>query len=165
MGGDPGSFLSLKHSCKQSETHVTLSLASGSHAGRFVASPCNRSKEEHTSCPQSLASCCNVALGLSGKSSLNLWLAAAQSWQGRPLGRFLPWSLPQAPTFPLPAHLLRLQHVPVTHPCPTPTLERSSSPLRVGHFPHSLEYSSAFSCLLPWTLTVVQQTVMLTQGH
>lgn len=84
--------------------------------GRLVSGHFLQLLQEQTSCPQSPASCRKVALSLSGKNTLTLWQAVAQSSKDAStvedalLGRFLFRSLPQARAFPLPASVLWLQH-------------------------------------------------------
>lgn len=102
-----------------------------------------------TSCPQSPASCCELAHSLSGKGgkrppALFLWTLR--------FGRFLPGSLPPVLAFPLPIHLLRLYCSPPAPPLPPALPKRgTAAPLGSEACPHSLESTFAFSCLLPWT--------------
>lgn len=122
----------MEHSCKQRERHVASGMASGAYAGGFLAIPCSCSKEEPTSCPQSLASCCNTAQ------------PEREELADRLAGPSLGLCHEHLP-FPLPAPLFRLQCSPPAPSLPpTPSADRSSSPLGVRGSPHSLGHTFAF---------------------
>lgn len=157
MERDPEIFQSVEHGCKQSERRVAPSMPPGSYAGRLLAIFCDCSKSKPpVSKAQRAAS--KWLSSLSRKSALTLRQAVVQgskdapTAEDAPFGGFLLRPLSQAPTLPLPASLLLLQHAPSL------AQERNYSPLEPEVCPYSPEYTFALFCLLPWNPTLVQET-------
>lgn len=161
----------MEHSCKQSERHVAPCMASGSYTGRFVLMPCSHFKEERTSCPQNPASCQQHGSQPEWEELSDPLAATVQSSKkasttqdARFAAFFLGLCHKHLPFPSLPLSLgCSTPSQPQPHP-PTPAKKGAAACSGSEAHPHSLEDASAFSCLLPWTLMLVQQTITLTTG-